>query len=177
MPPGTLTLNDGDYSATVETVLSALDRWTARNDGHHTEKRSSRRFALRAPVNVVTRHSGNGLAVRIDAHTRNISVSGLAFVVPKRIQFAALGGEVLTATSLFTPDTTIAVSLDRDGHAIRLIAKICRLRKVHDDLYECGVMFVGRQEDVPPPPEIAAEALETPALDEAEELALAPPCV
>lgn len=130
-----------EYEATVETVLSALDRWTARNDGHHTEKRGARRFALRAPATITTRSAGDGRTHRVAAHTRNISVSGLAFVVPRRID---LQGEVLTATSLFSADSTVTVSLDRDQHEIRLIAKVCRLRKVHDDLYECGVMFIGR---------------------------------
>jgi len=148
MPATVSTDDDCQYDATVESVLCALDRWTARNDGHHTEKRKARRFALRAPVTVVTQFYGSGAAVRIEAYSRNISVSGLAFVVPKRIRVSDQATDVL-ATTVLPPDSVIRVNVDRQGHDLRLVAKICRLRKVHDDLYECGVQFLGRDEAEP----------------------------
>lgn len=140
---------DCQLEATVETVLAALDRWTARNDGHHTEKRVARRFALRTPVIITTRHPATGTAFRVEAHSRNISVSGLAFVVPKRIRAAESAVDVLV-TSLLTLDSLIRISVDREGRDLRLVARICRLRKVHDNLYECGVRFVGRDEGSAP---------------------------
>ncbi len=159
MPAIVSTDDDCQYDATVESVLCALDRWTARNDGHHTEKRSARRFSLRAPVTVVTQLYGSGASVRIEAHSRNISVSGLAFVVPKRIRTSDQATDVL-ATTLLPPDSVIRVSVDRAGHDLRLVAKICRLRKVHDDLYECGVQFLGRDEMEAPAPPPADEPAE-----------------
>ncbi len=48
----TMTAN----AETVESVLCALERWTARNDGHHTEKRGTQRHFYRARIEVAAQH-------------------------------------------------------------------------------------------------------------------------
>lgn len=136
--PASTALNE-----TVESVLCALDRWTARNDGHHTEKRATRRHPYRALVQVTAPHNSVIAEVRFFAHTRDISVSGLSFVVSKKIPTGVVG-HVVQATSLLQPNKEVVICVPHGDHDVNLVAEIRRLRKVHDNLYECGVQFVGR---------------------------------
>jgi len=129
---------------TVETVLCALDRWTARNDGHHTEKRATRRHPYRALIEVAAQLPNYKDVVRFEAFTRDISVAGLAFVVSRQIP-SEFGGQVVTAAGLLVPEKIILIRLPHGDHNVNLLAEIRRLRKVHDNLYEFGVRFVSRE--------------------------------
>ncbi|MDZ4782775.1 MAG: PilZ domain-containing protein [Planctomycetia bacterium] len=157
-----------EFDETVESVLCALDRWTARNDGHHTEKRTTRRHAFRAQVEVAARVASSQEIVRFHAFTRDISVSGLSFVASKHIH-SEVGGQVILTSGLLTEEKVILICLPHGDHEVNLFGEIRRLRKVHDNLYECGVKFVGRDAngDAEPaaeaPPETATEtATESP---------------
>ncbi len=135
----TMTAN----AETVESVLCALDRWTARNDGHHTEKRVTQRHSYRVRVEVTAQHASIPTPIRFSAFTRDISVSGLSFVVAKNIPSDA-SGQVVQATALLQLEKVVSICLPHGDHDMSLVAEIRRLRKVHDNLYECGVRFVER---------------------------------
>lgn len=160
MPADSLFIPYGNLDATVESVLSALDRWMERNDGHHTEKRTTQRFPFRGSIVVTARHAATGALVQFEAPTRDISVSGLSFVVSRQIRTESVEGNIVLASAILTPETKIVVTLNRGDHDLILVAEIRRVRKVHDNLYECGVRFVGRDETVPPaapPPHVFDE--------------------
>lgn len=148
----------GEYITTVDMVLSALDRWNARNDGHHTEKRTTRRFPFRGIVRITAAYSGQ--VVHFEAPTRDISVNGMCFLVARRIRTDLLGQNIIPAGALLTLGARIVTSLNRDGHNILLVSEIRRLRRVHDNLYECGVQFVAR--DTEGPSEVREAAVDCP---------------
>ncbi len=164
--PSSTGASPTQFDETVESVLCALDRWTARNDGHHTEKRATRRHAFRAQVEVAARVASSQDVVRFHAFTRDISVSGLSFVVAKHIP-SEFGGQVVLASSLLTEEKMILVCLPHGDHEVNLFGEIRRLRKVHDNLYECGVKFVGR--DAGGGAETNAETAPEPAPESSDE--------
>lgn len=141
----------------VESVLCALDRWTARNDGHHTEKRSDRRHPYRAQVRVTATDPSTADEIRFSVVTRDISVSGLSFVVAKMIRPDA-GKKAIHAPTLLLPEHEIVIEMPHGDTAVVLTAEVRRVRKVHDDLYECGVRFVGRRSGLPAADEPTASA-------------------
>ncbi len=105
----------GEYITTVDMVLSALDRWNARNDGHHTEKRTTRRFPFRGIVRITAAYSGQ--VVHFEAPTRDISVNGMCFLVARRIRtdLLDLGGLKIAGWS----PTPVPDDFDATRDAIR----------------------------------------------------------
>jgi PilZ domain len=116
-------------------VISMLDRWSDRLEGHYTQKRTSQRKSFRSRITIYI-PSNDSLAgeseeaTSFQAWARNISQSGLAFLYKGNIKL-----------------DKIIVCLDPDTKGIHwLNAEFVRIRQVHNDFWEYGVKFTGRQE-------------------------------
>ncbi len=117
----------------IQETLKMLDKWSARFEGHCTQKRSAERTKYRQVIGLylpgAERNAGNVDDMEfIVVTTRNLSRSGLSFLHTKNIQ----------------PEKII-VALGQDkNNCIYMEGKIVRRRQVHNDLWEFGVLFTGR---------------------------------
>ena len=116
-------------------VLSILDRWSGRLDGHCSQKRqiSRRPFRSRITIYIPGADSLAGEsaeAANFQAWGRNLSQTGLGFVYKGQIK-----------------SENLIICLDPDATGSHWFnAELVRSRQVHNDFWEYGVKFIGRAE-------------------------------
>ncbi len=116
-------------------VISMLDRWSDRLDGHCTQKRKSSRKPFRSRITIYIPSSDSvagesAEATNVQAWSRNLSQTGLAFIYKGHIKEEKL-------VICLDPDTT-------GSHWFN--AEIMRSRQVHNDFWEYGVRLINRAE-------------------------------
>ena len=116
--------------AKIQEVLDKLDWWDGRNQGHHTQKRTSFRPSCRTLILVRSANDSECDAVAFKAWTRNISQGGLAFILPRQYSLDKV---------------RITWCHDKADPPSQLQARVVRTRRVHDGYYEYGVEFLSRE--------------------------------
>ncbi|MFH1304313.1 MAG: PilZ domain-containing protein [Planctomycetota bacterium] len=117
----------------VQETLEILDKWSARLEGHCSQKRSDERMEYRQLIGIYLPGAGqngddNDDPGMIVVTSRNLSRSGVSF---------------LHSQNLRSDKIILALGQDKN-HCIYMESKIVRRRQVHNDLWEFGVQFVGR---------------------------------
>ena len=134
----------------IEHVLAALDRWSRRTGKHVTHQRASDRHAYRTTVIVEPSESAtpnSTLRQFFHVPTRNVSKTGLGFVVPPLFIPKMLSDTtpLVRGESAFRVGMKIKVTL---GPPTGLMPTICgeivRVRPVHLGFLEVGVRFLDR---------------------------------
>tara|TARA_R110002111_G_scaffold1157_1_gene8186 strand:+ start:50665 stop:51039 length:375 start_codon:yes stop_codon:yes gene_type:complete len=117
----------------IQETLEMLDKWSARLEGHCSQKRAEERTEYRQVIGIyIPGTERNGGAADdmelIVVTSRNLSRSGLSFLHTKNLQ---------------SEKVILALGHDKK-HCIHMESKIVRRRQVHHDLWEFGVLFTGR---------------------------------
>src|SRR5438552_2630002 len=121
----------------IEQVLSALDRWSRRTAKHVTHQRASDRHTYRTTVIVEPNDSvlpNPALRQLFHVPTRNVSKTGLGFIVPPVFMPKLLSDAtpLVRAESVFRVGMKIKVTLGPPtGMMPTLCAEIVRIRPVH----------------------------------------------
>lgn len=114
----------------TQEVLDKLDWWDERNQGHHTQKRTSFRPSCRTLILVQSVDASGKAEVTFKAWTRNLSQGGLSFILPRELPLQAI---VITWCD------------DKAEPASPLRGRVVRFRRVHDGYWEYGVEFLSRE--------------------------------
>ncbi|MAT16375.1 MAG: pilus assembly protein PilZ [Planctomyces sp.] len=117
----------------AEEVLSILERWDAKNQGHHTQKRQYSRKPYRTKMTVFIPQSegmaGESMeATSFTVWSRNISQGGVSFIYPGQLQH----GRYL-----------ICLDPEKSG-SLWFLVEILRSRQVHNEFWEYGANMLER---------------------------------
>lgn len=116
-------------------VLSILNRWSDRLEGHHSQKRETGRQPFRSPITIHIPGTENlpgecAEKNNFEAWARNISQSGLGFIYKGQIKASKL---------------TICLNPKAEDECWFNV-EIVRSRQVHNDFWEYGVKFIDKAE-------------------------------
>ena len=142
----------------LREALEKLQRWDAKNAGHQSEKRSGERHVYETQsIVIVVPHdetcdlAGEALSAEnsssFSACTRNLSRSGLSFIVPREVLPSVTGENFapLCLEKLLTAERKVHVAMAmKSGPPLWVEGKVVRFRPIHDGLYECGLQFLAK---------------------------------
>ncbi|HZZ70932.1 MAG TPA: PilZ domain-containing protein [Pirellulales bacterium] len=140
----------------LHAALEKLQKWDDKNAGHQSEKRSGERFGYKnRPVVIVVPASESAArgrecgeaSVSFPVYTRNLSRSGLSFLIPREVFPRVLTDAVLPVyvQDLLTVGREIQVGMPmNNGEVLWVVSKIIRTRLIHEGLSECGLQFVSK---------------------------------
>ena len=155
------TSHKPDTEATAfRDALQKLQRWDAKNAGHQSEKRSGERYFYESQSIVIfiplDEHSDLAGAecspensISFPACARNLSRSGLSFIVPRELLPRVTGENFspLCLEKLLTVERKIHVAMaTKTGAPLWVQCKVVRFRPIHDGLFECGLQFLAKNE-------------------------------
>ena len=132
MKTSTQTSKDTAHELRATRALEILDRWAERLNGHHTQKRSFPRIALRAQITIhipeenrVASEAGDSISFQ--AWTRNISSNGVSFLYSRRVKL-----------------DNFIICLATSKGPIWFNSELVRCRQVHDGFWEYGARLTSR---------------------------------
>jgi hypothetical protein len=160
--PGFKTTHEVDMdSSRYQQVLAAIRQWDKINDGHHAEKRPGERLNFNGnPILVVTLPATAGdelhaepQSISFSVSGRNISRSGMSFLASRVIMPVLASDEtpIVQLEDVLIVPSELTVGLPEHGSdgLHWLVAKLVRLRRVHEELLEGGVQFLRKQDSAP----------------------------
>jgi len=143
-------------SATLNSVLDVLNRWSGRCEDHHSNKRRHTRGVYEAKVlaAISTEKLDNfpipsGRRLTFEVWARNLSRDGISLVAAPYFVPPTISDETprLNAAQVIQPGRTIELRLELPGQKqMWLEGQVVRVRTVHDGFVECGVRFTRRRE-------------------------------
>ncbi|QDU79504.1 hypothetical protein Pla110_12140 [Polystyrenella longa] len=129
----TMTKKADKQEKAAEEVLSILDRWDARMQGHHNQKRQYSRNPYRTKMTVFIPQSDGMVgesseSTSFTVWSRNISQGGVSFIYPGQLQH----GKYL-----------MCLDPEKSG-SLWFLVEIVRSRQVHNEFYEFGAKMLER---------------------------------